>query len=259
MGEEKFRQISVEIDGRVATIWLRRPPLNIIGIEMMGELLEALRLLEKRGDLRVLVLRSGVDGVFSAGADVKEHLPERAEELINRFEELILGMINFPRPSISVVDGRCLGGGMELALACDFVLVSDRSVLGQPEVRVGVYPPAAAALYPRIVGTRRALEVLMTGREISGEEAARMGLVTRAVSRDALDNHLRELIDTLSMSSGVVLGYAKRAVYETLHLPLQDAFRRSSRIYLEELMKSEDSVEGLTAFIEKRKPQWRHR
>ena len=148
---------------------------------------------------------------------------------------------------------------MELALACDFVLVTERAVLGQPEVRVGVYPPAAAVLYPRIVGLKRALEVLMTGREITGAEADRLGLVTRVVKKEELEDQLRELIEVLLASSGVVLGYTKKAVYEAFSLPFRDALRLSSKIYLEELMKSEDAVEGLRAFIEKRRPIWRHR
>ena len=254
-----WRNIELSVGDRVATITLNRPPLNILNLEMINELSEALAELSGRKELGVLVIKSGIKQVFSAGADVKEHLPEMADELINRFDELIKALTFFPRPTISVVEGTCLGGGMELAVSCDFVVAAEKATFGQPEIRVGVYPPAAAALLPRIAGLKNAYRVILTGRRFTAREAAEMGLVTHLVEDGgSVEARLSELVAELLESSGAVLGVAKRAVYGGLAMSLEDALSYSSRLYLQELMETSDAVEGLRAFLEKRRPEWRN-
>lgn len=246
-------------DGPRAVIQLNRPPLNILNLEMMTELREALDAISRRDEVVVVVLRSRVAGVFSAGADVREHLPDRAGELIPAFEQLVRRVLAFPKVTVSVVEGKCLGGGMEIALACDFVLATREAVFAQPEVKVGVFPPVALALLPRTIGLRRAYDILLTGRNVPGDEAEAIGLITRAVARDRLETTLDELLGVLSQHSGVVMELAKRGARELQGLSLDDALRRSSELYLGELMKSEDALEGLAAFLEKRPPRWKHR
>lgn len=244
-------------DDGVTTITIERPPLNIINLEMIEELIEVINSVRYQRDCRVLVLRSGTDQVFSGGADVKEHLPDRADILISRFGKLVSEIISFPRPTIAVLKGKCLGGGMELALACDFVLAGSSAVLGQPEIGVGVFPPVAAAMYPRITGLKNTAKIVLTGRSFSATEALSMGLVSyTANDEEELERMLQALVSDLKSKSAVVLEFAKRAMRENLSLPLDQALSNSSSLYLNELMKTTDAVEGLTAFLEKRKPTW---
>ncbi len=245
--------------GSVATVVLSRPPLNILDLEMTEALDSELGRTAEDEAVRVVVLRSGVGGVFSAGADVKEHLPASAERLIGSFEKLASRLVSMPVPTVALVEGKCLGGGMEVALACDFVIASETASFGQPEINVGVYPPVAAAIYPRIAGLKSTFRVLLTGKTFSANDALAMGFVTEVARADEIDERLNELVSSLTAKSRVVLELTKRAVMENLAKPLPQALRDSSRLYLDELMKTEDAKEGLTAFIEKRAPSWKDR
>ncbi len=246
-------------EGDVAYLALSRPPLNILNLAMMEELASHFERLAGDAGVGAVVLESAVKDVFSAGADVREHLPADADKLIHTLERLVLQILAFPHPTVAVVRGKCLGGGMELAMACDFVLASDRATFGQPEVAVGVFPPVAAALYPRIVGLRRAYDVVLTGRTLSAAEAASMGFVTSVHGDDALDAARQDLLRALTSKSRAVLQQAKRATLESLSSGLEGAVRASSDRYLKELMATEDAAEGLNAFLEKRKPVWKHK
>ncbi len=246
-------------EGDVAILVLSRPPLNILNLAMMEDLASHFERLAGDAGVGAVVLESAVKDVFSAGADVREHLPASADKLIRTLERLVLQILTFPRPTVAVVRGKCLGGGMELAMACDFVLASDGATFGQPEVAVGVFPPVAAALYPRLVGLRRAYDVVLTGRTLSAAEAASMGFVTSVHSDRALDTARRDLLSALTSKSRTVLQQAKRATLESLSPGLEEALRASSDRYLKELMAKVDAVEGLNAFLEKRKPVWKHK
>jgi len=251
--------ISVRRDGEVASVLLSRPPLNILDLAMMEELCSHFDQLAGDGGVGVVVLESALKDVFSAGADVREHLPASADRLIRTLENLILTILTFPRPTVAVVRGKCLGGGMELALACDFVLAGSGATFGQPEVSVGVFPPVAVALYPRLGGLRTAYAVILTGKTLTAAEAASGGLVTSVHPEDQLDSARAELLRALTSKSRIVLQHAKRAVLAGLTLPLDQALRASSDLYLKDLMGTEDALEGLNAFMEKRKPVWKHK
>ncbi len=258
-GPTRSGGITVSEDGNVATIVLSRAPLNILNQAMMEDLLRALDLVSKDETKRVLVLRSGVSGVFSAGADVREHLPAAAERMITTFERLLARIVSMPIPTIALVQGKCLGGGMEVAMACDFVLASEGASFGQPEIGVGVFPPGATALYPRLGGRRSTLDVVLTGNVFSASEAHAMGLLTHVASDAEVEARLGSLVGALRSKSRAVLALAKRAVNENLAKPVDEALRDSSKLYLTELMKTEDAEEGLSAFLEKRAPSWRDR
>ena len=251
--------VGLRREGAVASLVLSRPPLNILNLTMMEELASRLEGLASDEGVGVVVLESGLTGVFSAGADVREHLPATVERLIRTLERLVLRILTFPRPTVAVVRGRCLGGGMELAMACDMVLAGDLATFGQPEVAVGVFPPVAAALYPRLVGLRRAYDVVLTGRTLTAPEAASMGFVNSVHADAELDVARQAVLDALAAQSRVVLQHAKRAALEGLSLGLEPALRASSDRYLTELMRTQDAVEGLNAFLEKRKPAWKHK
>ncbi len=251
--------LSFRREGDVARIALSRPPLNIINLAMMEELGSQFDQLASGGDVAAVVLESALPDVFSAGADVREHLPASVDRLIGTLGRLVLQIIAFPHPTVAVVRGRCLGGGMELAMACDFVLASDRATFGQPEVSVGVFPPVATALYPRLVGLRKTYDVVLTGRTLTAAEAASMGFLTSVQRENELDVSVRNLLDTLTSKSRAVLQQTKRAALEGYSLWLEQAVRASSDRYLKELMRTEDALEGLNAFLEKRKPAWKHK
>lgn len=248
--------VSVRADAGVITLGLSRPPLNILNSEMIDEILGSLESGFSNGGTKALLLKSDVNGVFSAGADVRDHLPPQTERFIRRFEKLILTVASFPRPTVAAVSGSCLGGGMELAVACDFVVAEEGATFGQPEINLGVFPPAATSLYPRIVGPKAAADIALTGRTLSAEESRSMGLVTTVARRGELDLKCRELLDTFKGKSAVALGFAKRAIRESLSLPEDAALANSSSIYLDGLMKTHDASEGLSAFLEKRRPTW---
>lgn len=251
--------IRVRRERDVASILLARPPLNILNLEMMDELSSAFDRFAGDGSVGVVVLESALRDVFSAGADVREHLPATVERLIKTLERLVLQILMFPRPTVAVVRGKCLGGGMELAMACDFVLAGDGATFGQPEVSVGVFPPIAAALYPRLVGLRRTYDVVLTGRTLTAGEAQSMGFVTSVHADDELEAARESLLHALTSKSRIVLQHAKRASLEGFSVSWEQAVRASSDRYLKKLMGTEDAVEGLNAFLEKRKPIWKHK
>ncbi len=251
--------IQVRREGEVASVLLARPPLNILDLAMMEELGSRLDRLAGDEGVGVVLLESATKDVFSAGADVREHLPATVERLIRTLERLVLQVIAFPHPTVAVVRGKCLGGGMELAMACDFVLAGDNATFGQPEISVGVFPPLAAALYPRLVGLRRTYDTVLTGRNLTAAEAASMGFVTSVHPEGQLEAARQDLVHALTSKSRIVLQHAKRATLEGYSLPLEQAVRASSDRYLRELMGTEDAVEGLNAFLEKRKPIWKHK
>jgi cyclohexa-1,5-dienecarbonyl-CoA hydratase len=160
-------------------------------------------------------------------------------------------------PVVAAVNGAALGGGCELLLACDLVIASERAKLGQPEIRLGVFPPVAAALLPRLIGRQRALDLVLTGRVIAATEAQAIGLVGRVVPAEGFDEAVDEYVGSLSSLSRPVLRLTKRTVVEGMAESLWEAFDRAERRYLDELMELEDAHEGLAAFLEKREPVWR--
>ncbi len=243
----------------VTTLTLARPPLNILNEELVSRLDATLEALLPDPETRMVVLTSGIPGTFSAGADVREHLPPDHRSMIPKFVALCDRLVRSPKPTMAVVDGRCLGGGMELALSCDFVVCTDRSTFGQPEISVGVFPPIGAALYPRLLGLRSTYRVLLDPRPIEAAEALRIGAVNRVVPPSELASIVKSLTTAIAGSSGAVIALAKRAIREGLPLSWDLARDRATQVYLDELMGTEDAIEGLQAFLAKRRPHWKDR
>jgi len=249
---------AVRTEDRDSALWvtLDRPPLNILDIQTIRQLEAVVRPLTTRRDLKVVVLRSALDGTFSAGVDVRAHARETAGQMLDAFHTVFLILDVLPQVTIAAVDGRCLGGGCELAAFCDVLLATPRSIFGQPEIDVGCFPPVAAAFLPRLVG-RAAFEMILTGASISAAEAARTGLVTR-VAED-VDAEAAALAARLATKSGAVLALARKAIRVGGHAAFDETLARMERIYREELLTTEDVEEGVRAFVEKRAPSWRNR
>jgi cyclohexa-1,5-dienecarbonyl-CoA hydratase len=250
--------IGLHRDGRVATLYLSRPPLNILDLEALQALERGLAGLAGYPDLHLLVVRGTGGRAFSAGVAVQDHVGDRIGPALAAFHGAIRHLRELPVVTLALVEGHCLGGGLELALACDLVVASDDSNFGLPEIQLGCYPPVAAALLPRLVGRARALELMLTGRSFDSAEAERLGLLTRRVPRASLDTALEELSGAVLSRSAAVGRLAKRAVRGGEELPFSRALDEAERIYLQELTATADMAEGIAAFLEKRPPIWKH-
>lgn len=246
------------IDGGVATLTLDRPPLNVLTRAMMEELRRALAGLAADPTLRALVIAA--EGKhFSAGADVGEHLPPTFREMIPEFVASLEALAGFPLPVIAAVRGRCLGGGFELALCADVIVAGEGATFGQPEIVLGVTAPVACVLLPRRVPPGLAAEILFGGDAVSAHRAREAGLLERVVPDDRVDAEARAMAERFARHSAAALRLTKRTLRAAADRPRDAALRDATAIYLEDLMATEDAVEGLRAFVEKRTPLWRHR
>jgi cyclohexa-1,5-dienecarbonyl-CoA hydratase len=251
-------RIAIEVQGPVARVTLNHPPLNVIDFQMMDELAEALRHLEQRRELAVVIISGGERG-FSAGVDVAVHTPDKIQTMFQKFHGMIGALVKFPRITIAEVHGVCLGGGAELAMMCDISYSTRQARWGFPEITLGCYPPVACAALAAIVGQKRAAELVFTGRTFSGEEAAAWGLANEAHLEGELKQAIQGALDHLLKLSPAALAVAKKAFYAWDSIHLDKGLARAEKIYLEELMQTEDVREGIAAWMEKRKPVWKNK
>ena len=248
-----FQFIACQTNDGVAQLTLKRAPLNIINIAMLNELSSALSTLSLDESVRVLVLRAeGTLRVFSAGVDVADHTIDKVGEMIPLFDRVCAALADFPTPTIAVAHGHALGGGCELALCCDLIIAADTANFAQPEIKLATIAPIAAMRLPGLIGYRRAAELLFAGETIGAAEANRIGLINRAVPIEQLDQAVDQLIGKLTNLSSAALKLCKRA------LRINNA-AEMEKLYLDELMSTQDAQEGLAAFMEKRAPVWKHR
>ncbi len=240
----------------VARLTLDRPPLNVLHIPMLRELDAALGEIAEDREAKLLLI-TGEGKAFCAGVDVADHTAERVEFMLETFHGALRRLLGLELPVVAAVNGAALGGGCELVLACDLVIASASAKLGQPEIRLGVFPPVAAALLPRLIGRQRALDLILTGRVIGAEEARDIGLVGRVAPADGFAEAVEEYVGGLAALSRPVLRLTKRVTLEGMELPAAQALERAEAAYLNELMRLEDPHEGLAAFMEKREPVWK--
>jgi cyclohexa-1,5-dienecarbonyl-CoA hydratase len=203
------------------------------------------------------VLLSGAGTSFSVGVDVAAHTPDKVADMLGRFHAVIRALISSKKVTIAAVHGHCLGGGAELAMVCDLVYTVDTALWGFPEIKLGCYPPVAATALAALVGQKHAADLILTGRSISGTEAARIGLANRDVADTELELAVKEAIESLSTLSPAVLAITKKANYAWDSMHFDKGLARAEKIYLDELMKTEDVNEGISAFLEKRQPVWK--
>ncbi len=250
-------RIIFQIDNHTARLILNSPPLNILNLEIMAEIAAALESLQEQPNVRVLVIEA-VEGskAFSAGVDVADHTADKVREMIARFHHIFRLLAGLNIPTLAVVNGAALGGGCELAIFCDMIVASERAKFGQPEIKVGVFPPIAAVVLPRLIPARAALELLLTGETIAAAEAHRLGLVNRLAPPQELAAAAAELTGKLAGQSGAILRYTRRATRIGEGVSFEQALRQVEHLYLEEMMQAHDAHEGLAAFMEKRPPLW---
>lgn len=251
--------IPLEKRGETAFLTLDRPPLNVLDLSTLRQLQAALDAVRADKAIDFLVIRGGGERAFSAGVDVKDHTRDRVPEMLEVVHGAIRTLLSLPQITIAQVRGACLGGGCEIASSCDFILASEESFFATPEIQVGCYPPVALARFPSQIGYRRAAELILTGRRISAQEAEAIGLINRAVPAAELDTAVQELLTELREKSRAVLRLTLKGLRELSLKDFSERLARSEEIYLKELLKTDDVEEGARAFLEKRKPSWRHR
>lgn len=242
----------------VARLTLARPPLNILHIPMMQEMVRALGGVRQDATLRALVIQA--EGkAFSAGVAVEDHVADRVRGMLDTFHEVFRILHGLDIPTVAVVQGAALGGGAELATFCDVVIAGERATVGQPETKLGVFPPIAAWCYPRRVGPARARGLILSGEALPAREAERIGLVDRVVKDEELKSASDAVVAQFAAKSAVALRMAKRALRAAQDRPFEEVLPALERTYLNDLMATEDAAEGLRSFLEKRPPVWKHR
>jgi cyclohexa-1,5-dienecarbonyl-CoA hydratase len=244
----------ISADGAVHTVTIAKAPGNVVDIAVCKQLLEAIESAAAASGGKVLVLR-GAGKHFSFGASVEEHLPEVAPEMIAALGGVVRALVGFPYPTVVGVQGSCLGGGLELALACGIVIAEETSKLACPEIQLGVLPPAASAL---LTG-RAAEDVLLTGRTFHADEAKQIGIVNMIVGTGELDS----AVDTYTMThfvprSALSLRMATQAIRAPMRADFERRLDHAERLYVDELLDTHDGVEGIRAFMDKRPPEWKN-
>jgi len=254
MPDFKFLE-TTSADGLV-TLTINRPPYNVLDIALMEELNIALDVAAREGSAKVLMLTAKGEKVFSAGVDVLDHTPDKVDKMIEVFHGIIQRLMSFPLPTVAALNGSALGGGCELAIACDMAVATDDAKLGQPEIKLGVFPPIAAILMPKTMPLPKAMELLLGGGLIGAREALSLGLLNKVFPRASFVQDTRVFVDQFLSLSRVALMHTKRAIRVASGKPFSEALPVVEQIYLKELMATSDAMEGLNAFIEKRKPVW---
>ena len=251
--------ISYEMEKATAIIVINRPPVNALNPDLMNELGEAFEEIGRNADVRAVILTGAGGRVFVAGADVNEILGygrEEGEDFSAMGQKIINKIANFNRPVICAINGLALGGGCELAMACDIRIISEKASIGQPEAGLGVMPGAGGTQrLPRLTSPGMAKLLLFTGDGISASEALRIGLVEKVVPDDQVLNAAKEVADKIASKGPEAIKLIKRAINEGLDLPLSDALNLEGRLF-GEVCSTEDKKEGITAFLEKRAPKY---
>jgi cyclohexa-1,5-dienecarbonyl-CoA hydratase len=259
--KKEFRFIRWDDTGVVAHLSLNRPKQNIMNIEMLREMARAIDGLSTREDVRLILLDAApeCEGYFSLGVGAEGYTQQMVFQMMDAFHNVFRAMMEISKPVLAVVEGVASGAGAELAAFCDLVIATENAQFRQPEIKLGVFPPMGAVVYPRVIGPRRAMEMLLTGDPINAAQALHMGLVNRVVPRAQVKETVDALAKRISEQSGPVLTLLKRVVFEGTWRPFDEALKRAQDIYLNQLFELQDSQEGLRALMEKRKPVWKNR
>lgn len=249
-----LESVRVRTEGRIARIMLERPPLNVMNIAMMREINAVIE--ELGPEMDFLVFQGAGEKGFSAGAEVADHTPERVEDMLHAFHGIFREIWSSRFITVAAVHGYCLGGGCELATFCDFVVATESAKFGQPEIKLGCFPPMAMITFPRLIGMRAAVDLILSGRTISAREAQRIGLISRVVADGELENAVAALLEELGALSPAALGMARRTLWSAAGFDLESSLETVETFYLRDLMKTNDAREGIRAFLEKRAPVW---
>jgi cyclohexa-1,5-dienecarbonyl-CoA hydratase len=255
-----YKDIQFAVTDRVARITFARPPVNVFNIAMMREIADAVNRVSLMQDVCAIVFTSASSTrAFSAGVSIEEHRAETAYQMLNTFHSIFRNLNMVSKPVIALVTGAALGGGCELAAFADIVIATQSARFGQPEIKIATFPPVASIILPKIIGEKKARELILTGELLTSQQALKLGLVNYVVEEADLEAKGEEILNGLKQSSASALEMARRALVETAGLDFDGALRRSEDIYLNRLMSCKDPQEGIEAFIAKRPPRWKHK
>lgn len=253
-----YNFIKVDTADGVKRITFKRPKHNVFDIEMMKEINAELSASMRDADLKCIVFL-GEGPSWCAGVEVGDHKPEMVDDMIAEFNGIFERTEKLDIPLVAGVHGNCLGGGMEMAIACDIIVASEKAAFGQPEIKLGFFPPYAAIRLPELIGPARAIEVCTTGRIYPAADAKLMGFVSHVLAGDEYEKGLEKIVGDIAKCSPLILRLNKRAVKQHLGMGFEAAIRGVGDMFLNELMKTEDTLEGIASFEEKRKPVWKNK
>jgi cyclohexa-1,5-dienecarbonyl-CoA hydratase len=248
--------VDVEREDAIVRITLNRPPLNILDVATLEALNRALDAANVP-DVRVVVLRSSLERGFSAGVDIRDHVPDTLNAMLEAVRENAGLLLTMEPVTIAAVHGITLGGGAEVAFLCDVVVAASSTTIGLPEIGLGAFPPVAAACFPELCGIRRTVDLIL-GATMDATAAQQAGLISHVVAPDAVDPTVDALARRLAGHSGVALRSAKRAWRAGRAEVALDRLDAAMAVYVESVGRSADAAEGIAAFLEKRQPAWRH-
>jgi len=254
-----FNLIVFEKKEKIAKITLNAPPSNWLTIQMMKEINQALLNVKNDSSIQMLIFDHAGEKAFCDGVDVADHTEDKVDEMIEVFHTMFRIMANMDAITCCLVNGRSLGGGCELMSFCDIVIASEKARIGQPEIAVGVFPPVAAAFFPKIIGLKKTYELLLTGKIINAKEAEAIGLVNIVLPVDNFKEAADKFLADFLNKSRAISMWTKRAINAGLNIGFHEALRASEIMYLKGCMVTEDAKEGISAFIEKRKAVWKDR
>lgn len=257
MNDSKFIQFS-KSEGVARIVFSRPEQHNVFNIAMMNAFITVMEDLIQDKELKCLVLEAAGKS-WCAGLDVGDHKPENAPEMIAVFNKSLKLIGNFEIPTIAAVRGACLGGGMEYAVACDVVIASKRAKFGQPEIKLGFLPPYAAIRLPLLIGPARTIEVCTSGKIYSAEEAQRLGFVSQVAEDDTFESAVNGFVSEIQANSPLIIRLNKQAVKQHLGMAFDDAMDSVSDLFLNKLLKTEDTLEGIDSFYGKRRPVWKNK
>ena len=255
----EFQNITLEKKEGIAKLTINRPPVNVMNHDTLVEINAALEELGKDEETKVLLIRGSGNRAFCAGVEVKDHLGEMMPKMMREFGRIFTLLRNLSKPSIAVVNGAALGGGCELVAGCDMAVASEKATLGQPEISLGGLAPAAAPLFPRIMGEKKAFELLLLGENVSAKEAERIGLVNKVVPEEELDSTAEELARKFLSKSSLGLKLVRDAFYQCADTAeLDEAMQKGVELGIK-TWETDDGQEGLKSFLEKRNPVWKNK
>jgi cyclohexa-1,5-dienecarbonyl-CoA hydratase len=257
--EHKLIGVERHFEGAVLKIVLNAPKANVLEAAMLNEILAALQDLWEDNALKLVVFE-GAGKHFSFGASVPEHTKDKAAMMLRYFHSVFHLLVRLAVPTMAVVRGQCLGGGMELALFCNIIVADRTAMFGQPEIILGVFPPPASIMLPLKVGQGYSDDLVLTGRSIDATEAHRIGLVNLLVDdgQDAWETATPWIEQHIIPKSAASLRIANQAVRKNFFRRLWEDLPRMEALYLKDLMETHDANEGINAFLERRKPEWKN-
>ena len=254
-----YKNIILEKKDGIARLTINRPPVNVVNYEAISEINDALEELKKDDASKVLLFRGAGNKAFCAGVEVKDHIGDAMPLMMREFGRIFILLKNLGKPSIAVVNGVALGGGCELVAGCDMAIASEKAKFGQPEIVLGGLAPAAAALLPRMIGEKKAFEIVLLGESINAQEAERIGLINKVVPEEELDKVAEEWAHKFLEKSSISLKICRDIFYQCSSIAdSEKALERATELGIQS-WETEDGQEGLKAFLEKRKPIWKNK